>query len=340
MLRSNILALTLTAIILSLIPGAIYAEESDISWSGIPSTDIILFYPGVTSWEFLLSDDHRLGGRKIKKLLKDCRHCHLSKENELDLKADEIAAGSIKMKRSHKPFEPEPLPGKKGTMHAMVQAAYNDDNIYVRVVWESKGAGWRAAPSANVNPDRVSMQINKTEAAFKKYGCFITCHNDLNSMPGSPSKASVAANGYYKNLNRDDVRLYAYYARNSWSKTKDKVFLDARRRKGGLIDLLSLELASGKVKSRDGWILEDRRWDNGRALKGNASWEGMKYTAIFTRRLRNPDNRDLSIRAGDILSIGLSIHEDGAVKRKHYVSFPFTIGIGVKGDIKAEKVSR
>ncbi len=34
-----------------------HGKEPD--WSAIPSTDMILIYPGVASWEFLLSDDHR-----------------------------------------------------------------------------------------------------------------------------------------------------------------------------------------------------------------------------------------------------------------------------------------
>jgi cytochrome c-type protein NapC len=355
LLRSSVIAIPLAALLLSLSPGASSAGENGIDWSGIPSAEILLFYPGVSSWEFLLSDDHRLGAKSVLELRKDCRHCHLSMEGELDLKADEITAGAIKMKRSNKPFEPEPIPGKRGTMHAKVQAAYDGEFLYVRTEWGSQGTAWRApAPvetdktdkadktgkSGKVAPERVSMQINKSEAAFKKYGCFITCHDDLNSMPGSPPEKKVATNTYYKKLGRTDVRLYAYYARHSWSGTNDSDELTRRKKSGGVIDLLSLELSSGKVKALDGWIFDDRRWEkDGTDLEGTASWDAMKYTAIFKRRLSRTGLHDVNIREGDLLSIGLAIHDDGAEKRKHYVSFPFTVGLGVKGDLKARKIS-
>ena len=48
-------------------------------WTKAPGADVTLFYPGVASWEFLTSDDHRLGGREIIQARKDCRHCHLGK---------------------------------------------------------------------------------------------------------------------------------------------------------------------------------------------------------------------------------------------------------------------
>src|SRR3990170_9098881 len=95
----------LTFLLLFSAAGTAHAADERIDWSGAPTEEVVLFYPGTASWEFLLSDDHRLGGKSIQRSQKDCRHCHLSKEGELDLKADEIAAGSIKMKMSHKPFE-------------------------------------------------------------------------------------------------------------------------------------------------------------------------------------------------------------------------------------------
>jgi hypothetical protein len=234
-------------------------------------------------------------------------------------------------------------------MHAKVQAAYDGEFLYVRTEWGSKGTAWRApAPvktdktdkSGRAAPERVSMQINKTEAAFKKYGCFITCHDDVSSMPGSPSEKKVATNSYYKNLGRTDVRLYAYYARHSWSGTKDSGELTRRKKSGGVIDLVSLELSSGEVKALDGWIFDDRRWEsNVTDLEGTASWDAMKYTTIFKRRLARTGPHDVNIREGDLLTIGLAIHDDGAEKRNHYVSFPFTVGIVGRGDLKAKKIS-
>src|SRR3990170_3796415 len=123
----------------------------DADWSKIRQNELLLFYPGVASWEFLNGEDHRLGAREIKKGKKDCRHCHMDKGGNLDLKADDIASGAMKMKRSHKPFEPEPVAGRKGVLSAGVQAAYDAENLYIRFSWLSKGSGWNQGRT----PDRI-----------------------------------------------------------------------------------------------------------------------------------------------------------------------------------------
>lgn len=318
------------------LPAAAHAGAPD--WKNVPGTRMKLFYPGVTSWDFLTSDDHRLGGREIKRTRKDCKHCHLSKDGELDLKADEIAAGSIRMKRSHSPFEPEPTPGKKGVMTATVSAAYDSEFLYLRVEWDSKGTGWLGKPDGT--PDRVSVQINKAEPSFSKYGCFITCHNDLNTMPMSPSPKEVSADRFYKNLERDDVRLYAYYAKDSWSDKKSAAEIDRLLKGGGRIDLLSIGFLNGKSTLEQGWVFDDRVLEKKASTESPGSFTSGRYAAVFKRKLSTGDPNGVSLEPGDVFSIGLAVHEDGAAKRKHYVSFPMTVGLGTSADIKAERVLR
>lgn len=306
------------------------AEAAEIDWRKIDSSDVVLFYPGVASWEFLNGDDHRLGGREIKKGKKDCRHCHMDKEGGLDLKAEEIAAGSMKMKRSHNAFEPEPLAGKKGVISARVQAAYDAEFAYVRVEWESPGAGWKK----NGEPDRVSIQMNRTEPSFARYGCFITCHNDVITMPESPSRRLVAAHPAYNG--REDVRLYAFYAKSSWAEHKPG---NEARMKTGLIDLRSIEFEAGKVTSRDGWVFDDRGWEDNDA-NGTGSWADGRYSAVFRFRLKSTDRHDVNISEGDTVPVAIAIHDEGAARRKHYVSFPLAIGIGAPGEVRAIRLSK
>lgn len=305
---------------------------ADINWGDITSTNIVLFYPGATSWEFLTSDDHRLGGRDIKRVRKECKHCHLSNSGELDLKADEIAAGSIKMKRSHNAFEPEPIAGKKGTMVADIKAAYDKDYLYIRVEWAADGKGWKHAKGAESVPDRVSAQLSSGDKHFAKYGCFLTCHNDLNTMPGSPSKKEVAADRYYSKLGRDDVRLYAFYTRGgSWSAHKSPSELKSLLKEHGRIDLRSVALEGGAGEVSDGWIFDDRRWEEKDIAPATASWSGASYAVVFKVKLGTRDQYDVKVSEGSIVSAGFAIHEDGAAKRKHYVSFPYSIGVGAEG---------
>ncbi|GMR05288.1 MAG: hypothetical protein BMS9Abin24_088 [Thermodesulfobacteriota bacterium] len=329
----------LFAIALFMLVFPVSGGAGEIKWEDVGSTKIVLFYPGVVSWEFLTSQDHRLGGRDIKRVRKDCRHCHLSKSGELDLEADDIVAGAIKMKRSHKAFEPEPIPGKKGTMRADVKAVYDKDYLYIKVDWAAKGTAWRQAKGPGSVPDRVSAQLNATDKHFIRYGCFISCHNDLNSMPGSPSKKEVSANPYYGKLGRDDVRLYAFYARDSWAKNKGKAELAGILKERGRIDLRSVKLEDGRAESLNGWIFDDRRWEEKGGQEATGSWSGGRYSVVFKVRLDSDDPFDVKVSDAGVLSAGFAIHADGAKKRKHYVSFPYTIGVGVGGvDITAVKL--
>lgn len=313
------------------------ARAAEPDWGRVGKSQVVLFYPGVTSWEFLTSEDHRLGGKEILKGKKDCRHCHLSKEGDLDLKAEEIASGTVKMKRSHNPFEPEPSAGRKGVVSATMQAAYDADYLYLKVEWDSRGAAWARKKGPESVPDRVSVQLNKAEPSFRKYGCFVTCHSDLNTMPSAPPKKEVGSHPYYRGLERNDVRLYAYYAKTSWNGRLNEKELEKKLKEGGRIDLRAVEFEDGKAAAKDGWVFDDRVWDDD-GDDASGSWSNGRYSAVFRIKLQSKDPFDAFVSDGDIVTIGLAIHDDGVAKRKHYVSFPLTIGLGAGGaDVKAGK---
>jgi cytochrome c-type protein NapC len=318
-------------------PQASPGASSEIDWGSINPTPILLIYPGVTSWEFLQSEDHRLGARAIQRGRKSCRHCHLSKEGELDMDVANIVTGSLKMKRSHEPFESEPIPGKPPTLKANLRAAYDNENLYLRVEWPSRGFGWKQQSIVNT-PDRVSIQLNGNAPFFKRYGCFISCHTDVASMPKSPSKKSVMANSYYKSLGRDDVRLYAYYAKNAWNSPKPGAELKKVRQEFGPIDLWSVELSAGKSKSLDGAIFTDRLWQKSGKTEGTGEWSDAGYSVTFTRALGPGNSNDIAIEEGSVISIAIAIHDNGTKQRQHYISFPLSIGLGANADLRAKKL--
>jgi cytochrome c-type protein NapC len=333
----------IAALSLSAAPNATAAH--DIDWESISPATITLFYPGRASMEFLVSDDHRLGGRNIKQGKKNCRRCHLSKKGELDLKADEIADGTARMKRSRIPFEDKPLRNKKGVLLASIKAAYDSEYIYMRLSWPSAGRGWAGvAGEDTIKPERVSIQLNKSENYFRRYGCFITCHNDLNTMDKAPTKDLVRAYPYYAGLKRDDVRLYAYYTRNgAWNKMKSKAELEGILKKGGLMDLWSVKLRNKTSTAMDGWVFEDRRWEKKSDLTAQATWNGEvggRYIVDIKRKLTTENVTDVQLKDGDLMTIGVAIHDDDTEKRRHYVSFPMTVslGAGTDADITARKV--
>ncbi len=328
--------ITVLISILLLLPSI--ALSGGIPWDRIRGYELVAFYPGFSSWEFLTGDDHRLGARSIKKNRKRCIKCHLSKTNELDLQAERIVSGRLRMKRSRKPFEIDPIPGKKGVIRADLRIAYDSEYLYMRIEWESRGTSMRH--SGDTIPDRVSMQVNKSMTVFKKYGCFITCHDDQSTMPKTPPEDEVRGHPYYSGLGRKDVRLYAFYTRRSggWSAFKDEEELRGLIAKGGLIDLWTVELKNGKTIPKDGYIFKDRLWDERNDIEAVGEWKDGRYSVVLKRRLVTNDPEDVVLREGEVFSLGIAIHDNRAEKRRHYVSFPVIVGLGVDGDIRAERI--
>jgi cytochrome c-type protein NapC len=323
---------------LSLIPAE---GESKIDWNKINAYPVKFFYPGVASWKFLNSPDHSIGAKAIVKVQKSCTECHVDKKtNEYDIMADKIVSGKLEMKKSMNPFEPRPVPGKPGFLDATIQAAYDEKNIYLRIQWNSTGASWKGLKGSDGEfADRVSVQLNSREKYFVKYGCFINCHNDLRGMPESPSAEAIKKHPYYSSFKRNDVRLYAFYTRNKegWNNIISEGELDKLQKESALIDLWNINFKSGGLKAEDGWVLHDRREDKN-DLESEGGWEGGKYTAVFKRKLRTGDPKDIELKEGDTVTISIAVHDDKANHRRHHVSFPVRLGLGAEGDIRAERV--
>ncbi|MCK4738455.1 MAG: hypothetical protein KAT46_00760 [Deltaproteobacteria bacterium] len=325
------------------------SQSAEPNWSSISKKTITLFYPGQTSWEFLNSRDHGLGARNIKRVKKSCNKCHVDESGVFDLMADEIATGKKKKKKTKAPFEPKPLPGKKGFMDAEVQAAFDANFIYMKVSWKSIGASSKDATLAGENlADRISIQFNKKHKHFKKYGCFIACHDTNRYMPLSPSKDMVKANPYYSKIKRDEVKLYAFYTRNQKQDGKNKLwewddFIDkgslTALTSEGMMDLWEAEFKGSKVEAEDEWIFEDRQKDKQGDLEASGGWKNGSYSVVFKRKLSTGDKYDVELASGDTITLGIAIHDGKMGGRQHYVTFPITLGIGAKGDIKAKKIN-
>lgn len=83
------------------------------------------------------------------------------------------------------------------------------------------------------------------------------------------------------------------------------------------------------------------------AAKGSAAdndsakgvWKDGAYTVVFRRKLDtgHPED-DKILKVGGVYTIGLAVHDDNVTTRFHHVSWPHTLGIGVKADIEAVKL--
>jgi hypothetical protein len=294
---------------------------ADVDWNGVEAKTVKVFYPGVASWEFMGDKDHGTGAAPVKTLKKGCSECHVGETGEYDINADAIIAGTHKKSKSGAPLEPQPIAGAKGFIDVKVQAAYDADNFYLRLQWAGSGASVKdAALAANDKADRISVQIADKISTFRNYGCYITCHDDQEGMPANRGA---------------ETHLYGYYTRDKGA-VKDKATLDGYRSKGQFMDLWIASFAGNEVKTEDESVLDDRTADNN-DLTAAGSFENGAYTVVITRKLATGDANDIALVEGTPFSIGIAVHDNGNGGRKHYTSFPVSIGLATAADITAKK---
>ena len=237
------------------------AEPSD--WSKVPVTNMTLFYPGQSGFEWLNSDAHQSKDGKDKgnkEMAKgtDCYFCHEGDEAKI---GDKLVKGG--------PLEPMPVKGKPGHVNLALQVAYDNDKAYFRAKWKTRnpypgeahpfwrfnGKEWKGyghpkldkevqeGKQPGIYEDRFSLLIDDGNVPnFNVHGCWLTCHNGQRDMPNKAGKAEVKAHAILgdKGLKKKDVRKYLPSTRNggNWADTKSRSEIDKIGAAGGFLDLM------------------------------------------------------------------------------------------------------
>lgn len=271
-----------------------------IDWSGVPSKQIMLFYPGQASWEWVLTPSDHGGAVNFRKG-KNCRVCHEGEEKDMGAK---IAAG--------KKLEPAPIAGKPGSVAVNISFAHDDDTLYVKFVW--KDTGFSGGEKSEYK-ERVTMMFGTEdikEAA--RAGCFGTCHNDLKGMPDdagltkylTASRTKMSMSGGGTNYKSDDQ-------------------IKELLAKGHFMEFWQAAINPGEpAVGIDGYILKDREEDKASGVKADASLKDGMWTVIVSRKLNVSGEGKRSIVPGEVYPVGFAIHDDYAEHRHHYVSFEHT----------------
>ena len=295
----------LSALVAVLATPAWAADASKIDWSSAPRSEITLFYPGQASLQFVTGKEHRKGAAKAVMAGENCLNCHKGEEADI---GDKIAAG--------KRLEPKPVAGKRGTIKVTLQAAYDSQNLYLKVFWPAKEAGafheyvvyrdgkWQNYATNRNNAavaagkmkasyeDRFTIMLGdgKSVPAFNNQGCWATCHNDMRYMPNEPKKAEVEAHPILgkSGMKKEDIRKYIAESRTAmgptggWDKIKSKQEIDALKAKGVYLELWQWRgFRSNPVSAADdGYVLSYRDFDSGKNPFFN-NWDGAKSQPLF-----------------------------------------------------------
>jgi cytochrome c551/c552 len=266
---------------------ALAADPASIDWSKVPAKTVTLFYPGQSSYEWLVNDHKGEKGAPAVKRGQSCVRCHEDEEKKL---GESLVKGG--------PLEPMPVKGKNGWVDLSVQAAYDARSAFLRFRWKTQspfpgieypyyrfdGKEWKVygqprldkpvqegkAPA--IYEDRLSVMLDDGKVEnFSKQGCWLTCHTGERDMPGVASKEDAQANALLAALKKDDVRKFLPATRTdptNWKTGKSPDEIAKLKAAGGFLDLIQWRAhRSNPVgMADDGYVLEYRNFDAGKNM--------------------------------------------------------------------------
>jgi nitrate/TMAO reductase-like tetraheme cytochrome c subunit len=306
-----------------------------VDWSKATETKTVLFYPGQTAMEWVLTGTDHGGTRAFKKGDR-CFECH----------SNETADMGAKMVSGSK-AEKTPIPGKRAAIPLSIKAAYDADNLYMR--FEFPAGPHNPVPFAQggkMDPEneiKVAMMIDNGKVDMgARSGCWTSCHADARDMPQAPAAAAVSAlkgidtkAGYITKYVPESRTQFDTTARNNWDKLKPQAELDSLLAGGTFLDLTRWK-SSGA--SEQGYVLAERVLKPGNDVAYTGKKEGDKWVVTMVRRLKATQPGEVNLAAGQSYSVGFAIHDDFTSGRFHHVSLDMKLGLDAEGEIKAVKM--
>lgn len=312
-----------------------------INWSAIDATEVVLFYPGQASMEWMLKgSDH--GGKRVFLKGDSCLECHEGEETDI---GNLIVSGEK--------LEPTPIPGKRGYIPVNIQAAHDKNFLYMRFQWEDTAhvpipfvEGGKQDPK---NQIKLSLMLaadsedNPKVEYAERAGCWQSCHHDANDMPHQPDTAVLSSSPLFKRLDlsngfskylkesRTEIEIEGRGGkmRGGWANLKDEAEIQAALDNGSFMDLL--RYSSGEGKSEDGYILAERIMSGGQGVSFNGDLKDGKWTVEMIRKLTSDQPGDISMALDEWYNIGFAIHDDYSNSRFHHVSLGLKLGFDDDG---------
>ena len=300
---------------------AMAADPAKIDWSKVPVSNVSLFYPGQSSYEWLRSTSHP--GSKMVQDGAACTTCHTGKEKAM---GDKLVKGG--------PLEPTPVKGKNGTVDLKFQAAYDARNAYLRFQWKTlnpypgsehqylrfDGKEWKVygypkldkvvqeGKQPGIYEDRMTIMIDDGKVPlFAQQGCWLTCHDGQRDMAKQFTADEVKSNALLMAIKKGDVRKYLPATRSDpldWKTGKSLEEIGKIKAAGGFVDLIQWRAHRSHAvgMADDGFVLEFRNSDSGKDMfSGNSDakthapkfmWDAKKvgYKSITADQLRKGDH--------------------------------------------------
>lgn len=271
--------------------------------------ELILFQPGQSSWEWLLVPASHAGSKRIRDG-RTCLSCHEDEEKAIG----ELIASGEKL-------EPQPISGMPGFISMSLEAAYDDENVYLTMNWlDAPPGNWGDADAAT----QVTISIGSPELNIAPIaGCWAACHSDQSGMsdPAAGTELTKYLPGSRNRMTRtgggSDIRTTAE--------------LDTELAEGRYLEYWQVVLTDDGLQSvGDGYFLDGRVANDDSAATATASSSDKKWMVEIVRPLKPAGKSRHALSEGVEYTLGVALHQNHASGRYHYTSFPirFVLGAG------------
>ncbi|WP_043744718.1 ethylbenzene dehydrogenase-related protein [Paramagnetospirillum magneticum] len=143
-----------------------------VDWAKVPGREVVLLYPGQTSWEWNLTEADHSAAAKFK-AGQNCIECHKNQEK---------TQGALMV--SGKKAEPNAIASFPGHVVVNTRFAYDDQRLYARFEFKEP-----ASPNTKMDAEfATKLAFIFNDAAVPegvRAGCWASCHEDNASMPAA-----------------------------------------------------------------------------------------------------------------------------------------------------------
>jgi hypothetical protein len=288
-----------------------------VDWAKVPAKELVLTYPGQTSWEWVLTKNDHEGAEKFRGG-KNCKECH---DDEALVKDGAKVAKGGKL-------EPAPIAGKPGSLPVKVQATHDGTRLYFRLAWKETGAvGSKLEPKYAARASIFLSDATVKEAV--RAGCWGACHEDVEGMPA----AGAAGQDKYLGISRTKLGRTG-----GGANVKSQAELDTLLAGGTFIEYWTATLNPGQPPAAGGGYILDKRHEAAAAtVTAEASFSGGEWTVVLSRALAGAGAGQKTFASGKTYPMGIAIHDNHAKGRWHYVSMEQSLALDAAGDIVANK---
>lgn len=314
--------------------GAAAVDTFGVDWAAVPAKTVTLFYPGVSSFEWIQVARDHTGARGFLRTGERCSECHGKEVKDIGSK---LVSGTKN--------EPTPIPGKRPWIDLSVQAAQDGTDLFLRFEWsDTPHAPVPFVEGGKMDPQhasKLSMMIaGPAVARAEQGGCWVTCHHDVRSMPDAARIDPAGAPGLLADV-RDAA--IAHGLTKYLAESRERIDLQGKDgpRGGGIAvksapDLAALRAAGTRMEllrlrpgrpAESGSVLAQRLMEGGVPITGSIAQVGDRWVATLRRPLKPSGSGEIGIVPGAVYTVGFAVHDDFADARFHHVSLELRLAL-------------